>query len=398
MTAIEPDVRARVAAHLEAIARAAPRRPPGSAPNRAATAYVEQKLRAAGIDVDALPLRATFWTPGPAWLSLPDRSTNRIESPPFCPSARATGPALVVSSTAELAALPEAPNAEIAIVVLRDELVAEPFFPKAFPFVSLPEQVEIIATLERRRPAAVLAVVSDERVAEPIFEDPDLAFPYATVPMSIAGSIRDGDELRLVVEGSLDEGHGVNISGGQISGPRTVICAHIDSKVTTPGYLDNGGGVAALLAIAEAGLDALDPVELVFFNGEDHYAAPGEQAWLAARDLGEVRLVVNIDGAGLRGHRAAVSTIGATPELEARVARLIAAFPGLESGPPWYESDHAVFAMQGIPAVAITSAGSFDDLKRLAHDPADAIDRLDPGVLADVVRFVRALLAPDPGR
>jgi hypothetical protein len=61
-------------------------------------------------------------------------------------------------------------------------------------------------------------------------------------------------------------------------------------------------------------------------------------------------------------------------------------------GPPWFESDHAMFAMRGIPAIAITSGAPFDLLKARSHaddSPAD----VDVGVLTSVASFIRAVLA-----
>jgi aminopeptidase YwaD len=53
-------------------------------------------------------------------------------------------------------------------------------------------------------------------------------------------------------------------------------------------------------------------VELVAFNGEDHWAAPGEVAWLKHRGgrLGDVRLAVNIDGIGFPDGAVHYSTSG----------------------------------------------------------------------------------------
>ena len=106
-----------------------------------------------------------------------------------------------------------------AVIVLRAQLADEPYFPKAFPFASFAEQVEVIEALERRRPAAVLAVVPDGRASDPIFEDPDLAFPYATIPASIAEPLLPGSRIRLRVEAALAEGDAVNVSVGSTLGP-----------------------------------------------------------------------------------------------------------------------------------------------------------------------------------
>jgi hypothetical protein len=51
-----------------------------------------------------------------------------------------------------------------------------------------------------------------------------------------------------------------------------------------------------------------------------------------------------------------------------------------------------VFAMRGIPAVAITSGAPFDLLKRRSHGD-DSPQDLDVDVLSGVTSFVRALLA-----
>jgi aminopeptidase YwaD len=377
----------RVAVHLETIVRDAGHRPPGSPANRRATDRSIATLRTAGLSVTTLPFRTRWWTPGEAHLRVGD-TTIPLEPPPFGAPARAAGPVRVLATDDALAAAPAGPG---ELLVLTGSL-AEPLFPKAFPFVVIPEHQARIAALEARRPAAVLAVVEDD-ATEPVFEDPDLAFPYAMVPRSRASSLLEGVPAELVVEARLEDGEGVNVSAGPIAGPRAIVCAHIDSKVTTPGALDNGGGVAVLLALAESGLDGLGPVELVLFNGEDHYSAPGEQAWLAARGVDGVELVVNIDGAGLRGHPTAVSTLGADAPLEAAVAAALASVPSCSAGEPWFESDHAMFAMQGIPSIAITSGAPFDELKRRSHAPDDGIHVVDPVLLADVVRMIRAVLA-----
>lgn len=59
---------------------------------------------------------------------------------------------------------------------------------------------------------------------------------------------------------------------------RIVITAHIDTKIGTPGAIDNATGVTAVLLLAELlkDSDTRYPVELVLFNGEDYYAAPGQ--------------------------------------------------------------------------------------------------------------------------
>ncbi|HEX5589170.1 MAG TPA: hypothetical protein VFX65_02630, partial [Candidatus Limnocylindrales bacterium] len=103
---------------LEDLVRVAPRRPPGSAANRAATSYVTRTLRAAGMDPQELPFRSRAWTPGRAHLAI-DGTTHAIEPPPFCRTASVTGSAVLLGSTAELEGVGSAPG---RVIVLSGEL------------------------------------------------------------------------------------------------------------------------------------------------------------------------------------------------------------------------------------------------------------------------------------
>jgi aminopeptidase YwaD len=255
------------------------------------------------------------------------------------------------------------------------------------------EHRELIEALEALRPAAVIAA-SDRHASMPTFEDPELSFRSLTVPLDVAESLRSGEQIRIVFRGATLPGHGVTISaraGG--ASRRLVVSAHVDAKVTTPGAFDNAASVAAVLVLAETVTDDLGPVEFVFFNGEDHYDACGEVAWLAATDLTEVVGNVNLDGAGVAGRRTGITCLMCPPRAEDQVRDAIGR-SGWTFMPPWFESDHAIFAMRGIPAVAITSEDVHDLLLSVAHTPADTLDLVDMDTLAEIVDVLRDLL-PD---
>jgi aminopeptidase YwaD len=235
----------------------------------------------------ALPFSCKLWEPGAGELQLAGERIP-VRPNPYSPTCDVTGPVVVLRSVDELRGHRGADE----VLVVTGALAADRFFPKRFPFASFPEQLEVIGLLEACAPAAVVAVAPDEG-SEPLFEDADLAFPSATVPQSLLGQLTVAQAASLRLGGVVCDADGVNVSGRTSGrGQRVLLSAHVDTKVTTPGAFDNAGGVAALLALAETGITDLGAIELVFFNGEDHYAAPGEQAWLAAYDLDEVGLVV----------------------------------------------------------------------------------------------------------
>lgn len=381
--------------HLEILVERIGPRPPGSPANHRANDYLVDTLRGAGLDVTAVPFTTTWWRPGAARLEIAGESVA-LDPPPFSRPCDVSGP---VRRFADRPALARAEDLSGSVLVLHGQLTTEPIFPKAFPFLELPEQRAFVDDLERLRPAAVVAVV--ERAGPyAFFEDPDLAFPYAIVGPDLGRSLGEGSVVRLSVGGELLEGPGVNVAartpGSRGARRRIVVSAHVDSKVTTPGAFDNAGGVATLLALAGSRRIHDRPVELVFFNGEDHYSAPGEQAWLASTDLEKVAGTVNLDGAGVTGRDTAVAALACPPELEARARRLVTGRSGWTMAEAWYESDHAIFAMRGIPSLAITTAGVHDLLADLAHTERDTRDVVDPAVLAGAGEFLVDWLEAEP--
>ena len=62
------------------------------------------------------------------------------------------------------------------------------------------------------------------------------------------------------------------------------ICAHIDSKMGTPGALDNASGTTVLLLLAELLADYRGSlgVDIAAINGEDYYSVTGEIVYLSS--------------------------------------------------------------------------------------------------------------------
>ena len=174
-----------------------------------------------------------------------------------------------------------------------------------------------------------------------------------------------------------------------------IVTAHLDAKRGAPGAVDNAAGVVTLLLLAEllVGHDGEPAVELVAFNGEDYYAAPGERLYLQENaDLSLIDLVVNIDGAGYREGGAHFSLYECPDELTER-ARAVLERHGLEEGPQWYQGDHTMFVMAGRPAIAITSAEAAVLAAQFIHTPADAPEIVDPAKLAQIATALAGLLS-----
>lgn len=385
------DVRDRLQHHLRVLVDEVGPRPAGSPANGRATDHVRRVLTAAGLRVRALPFHTAWWDPSPSRLHLPDGEVVELLANPFSPPGTVEGPVVHLEDHAALAAH-VGPAGGGEVLVLGLPLGGEPIMPATFPFLQVPEQRQLVATLEALHPAAVVAV-SPIAATTPTFEDPTLSFPSVTVEPSMAQRLEPGTSLRIEVGGRTLAGRGVTVVGRTTpSGPRLVVSAHVDSKVTTPGAFDNAASLAAVLTLVEVAGPDLGPVEVVAFNGEDHHDSAGEVAWLDATDLDEVTGVINVDGAGVAGRRTGVTCLACPAELEEHVLGWARHRPGWTAMAPWFESDHAIFAMRGIPAVAITSEDVHDLLATVAHTPADTLDVLDLDVLVDLVAGLRELV------
>jgi aminopeptidase YwaD len=196
-------------------------------------------------------------------------------------------------------------------------------------------------------------------------------------------------------------GHARNVVARRVAAePRVLVTAHLDTKPGTPGALDNAAGVVVLLQLARL-LHARASVELVAFNGEDYFNAAGEVDYLrrsesAGRSLADFDLVVNIDAAGSAGDDVAWSAYNIEgPDLH-RVRRDLRR-SGIVPGPQWWQSDHAIFAMRGCPAVAFTSAHLTEVLATVVHTEADVPEKVDAASLEMLARAIADLLRAWPG-
>lgn len=391
--------------HVDALCAMAPDRSPGSPGNRAAAGYVADTLRGFGLEVEVLAFETIGWRTTGARLSVGGRGV-RTHAGPYSPSLDTDAPLVAVSTAEGLTTA----SAEGAILLVHGPLAAEQLTPRHYPWYDSPEHVRILDDIERLGPVAVVAATGRCAMAGglapfPLVEDADFLLPSAYVSEAAgAGLLRQlGATASLTIRSQRFAAGGEQpVARLPGSGPgRVLVTGHLDAKPGTPGALDNAAGTAVVLAVAEllAGDRPRPTIEFVAFNGEDHYASPGEVAYLQAHpEVSDITLVVNIDAAGSRGGPSAVSAYGLPPAVADTVARIVSAHRAVAPGAQWWASDHAIFAMRGVPALAITSP-DFEHLSReITHTPGDSPDLVDEVVLADTALFiadvVRAVARP----
>ena len=178
-----------------------------------------------------------------------------------------------------------------------------------------------------------------------------------------------------------------------------VLSAHVDGHDLAESAMDNGSGLASVLAVARA----LSPevaafrrgLRVMFFSVEE-WALTGSAQYIQALSEAErarIALNVNLDSVGGSPHLAALSSgyAGVEPFLlkvaEANGQSLRTVRPLMTN------SDHANFAAGGIPAIRLVAG--FDDPMahlRVVLTPADTRDKVAQSELRQATLLTAALV------
>jgi aminopeptidase YwaD len=372
----------------------------GTQGNRDANEFLAEKFASFGFKIERQPFDCIDWTQGAANLSI-NGEQFEVQVGAFTLGCQAQAPLVVVSTVEEL----ESVDVQNKILLLRGEITREQLMPKNFPFYNPDEHKRIVALLETKKPLAVLTATGRNPETAgavypfPMIEDGDFDIPSAFMTEEEGARLAShADEMAaLVIEAERRPSSGFNLVARK--GPserRVVVSAHIDAKDNTPGALDNAASVVVLLLLAEL-LQYYEGelgIELVPFNGEDHYSAAGEKAYLKANEgkLSKVLLNINMDALGSHKGNTVFSFYEFPDELKSAIQKIFAAQAGFAEGEPWFQSDHMVFVMNGVPALAITSENFFEILTEIAHTPKDSTERVDCEKLVKTAIAVRDVL------
>jgi aminopeptidase YwaD len=394
----------RAGEHLRVLSLDLPSRAVGTPGNQAAVDYVARAIRALGWQVETPAFDCLAWTAQGAWLTVGGQSFA-VQPGPYSPAARVAGPLRVVDTVKALEDLGGSATGQV--LLLRGPLAAEPLMPRNFPFYQPDEHQRIYRALDASgAPAVVTAAARHPAMAGalypyPLIEDGDFDRPSAYLSAEageqLAALAGQPAVLEVRAERIAAQGRNVVARRGGPGPAQVVVMAHIDAKTTTPGALDNASGVVVLLLLAEmlaAGPGGGPRVELVAMNGEDHYAAPGEQLYLRHNPDGfaQMALGINLDGLGYREGRTAYSLYNCPPALEAAIHSAFAPFPGLTPGDPWYQGDHMLWVPASRPALALTSDLAPELMREIIHTAADVPDLVAPEKLAEAAEALAGLI------
>ncbi|SET40779.1 Peptidase family M28 [Natronincola peptidivorans] len=374
----------------------------GSSGNNQAVDYFYIIMKSLGYDLKKDGFDCIDWECGKVYLRTGEEQYEAFASP-FSLPCDINAELVVVSTLEELRTV----DAHEKILLIHKELTQEQIMPKNFIFYNPEEHKQMISLLEEKNPKAIICVTGCVKSVSvclhpfPIFEDGDFDIP------SVYMKDIDGEKLiklnglkvELTIESKRNPAKGYNVVArkkGEGKG-RVVLCAHIDTKKNTPGALDNATGVAVLMALAEQLRDykASNDIEFVAFNGEDYYSVPGQMLYLKQNngDFQDIKMVINIDGAGHKDSKTAVSFYNLRDDQKKEAMISLDKYKTLVKGEKWYEGDHSMFLQKGVPCIAVTSSNVRDVVMNITHTPKDTMNNVNIELLCDLVKALKDIIS-----
>lgn len=186
-------------------------------------------------------------------------------------------------------------------------------------------------------------------------------------------------QLRLAVEATTEPAESQNVHGtiGPDTNEEILLTAHYDAHDIAEGALDNGCGIATVVAAARV-LVASDPQVRVrvVATGSEEVGLLGAEHLADSVNLGDIHAVVNVDGAGrYRDLQALVHSSETLAELAADI-QTETHHPVTVEREPHPFSDQWPFVRQGVPALQLHS-DSEERGRGWGHTTADTRDKVD---------------------
>lgn len=375
----------KIKSHLVVLCSGIGERRVGSAGNREATAYIQKVLEESGWQTEETELSVIDWKTKGATLTS-DGQSFEVFSSHYSLGCSVQGELIAINSIDKL----KKADIKDKLVLLYGEIASQQIAPKNFPFWNPEEHQSLISLLEQGNPKALICATERNSATAggvypfPLFEDGDFNIPSVYMKDTEGEKLLNytGQRAELISRAERLPEIAFNVIGrrNKLSKDRIVITAHVDTKIGTPGAIDNGTGVAVMLLLAELLKDYAGkyPVELVFFNGEDYYAAPGQIKYLKqyAAHFNDILLNINIDGAGYKEGLSCFSPFELPDNILDALHEVIWDSPEIVEGLPWYQGDHSLFLQNGCPAIAVSSQWFIENMEcqEVTHTPKDNLD------------------------
>jgi len=361
----------------------------GSKSNQQAASYIKENLK--DVEIEEQTFDCFDWYPNDLIFKVDD-TEYEAQISPYSPAVELKAELVTASNIEQLEKL----EGKDKVVLLSGELVKEQLVPKNFPFYQVEEHQTIIKLLEEKGFKAVItATGKDQSTAGglypfPLIEDGDFLIPSIYIKDMTGEEIKKqvGKDVYLKIDATKVDSKGKNVIAkvGKKNKDKIVLFAHFDSKVDSPGAIDNATGVTTLLLLIELLKDKnLDKqVEVALLNGEDYYSNPGQRVYFIDNKsrLENIYLGINIDGMGYKKGNTAFSVYTTDKNINNLSDKIFKNKYSMMKGEPWYQGEHAILVQRNIPALAFTS-NLLEEILDKVHTEEDNLDIIDKRKVLD---------------
>jgi aminopeptidase YwaD len=364
-------------------------RPGGSPANRAAAEYIRHQFELSNLEVEMQNFDCPQWEELSVRLSY-EAGELEAAANAYSPPCQVSGQIVPISTVAEL----EKADLEGRIGLLYGDLTREPLSAKSW-FLKSERDERVITLLEVKKPAALLTLQVGQAVMNRAIEDWEFTIPSASISPQAARLLLSQPEaaVSLSIDSRRSPGSTCNVVARKPGRrpEKIVLCAHYDTKIDTPGAMDNAAGAAALLALASrfSKKELIYGLEWISFANEE-YLPIGDDEYLrqGGSDLNSIIAAINFDGIGHILASSSIAIFSASEAFSQRAAKLTQNYPGVVWVEPWPQSNHSTFAWRGVPSLAFSSHGSILHF----HDRDDRPEWISKQKLEEVIELTADLL------
>jgi aminopeptidase YwaD len=387
--------------YLETLCARISNRSVGAPGNKLATRFFREVMEENGLAVESQPFDCIDFRSGEIHLQAGGQEFESHISP-YSLGCDVTAELISASTIKELEEL----EARGKLLLLHGPIAKEQLMPKNFVFYNPEDHQKIYKLLEEKNPAAIISATHKNPDAVgavypyPMIEDGDFDIPnaYTTekIGETLLGMVNREFTLFMDAERVPSTGENIIAQFGDPSHQKTILCAHIDARYSTPGALDNASGTVILMLLSHLLKDFQGNtyIEIVALNGEEYFNTPGQIKYLQSisESSGKVLLAVNLDDIGYKNDRTAYSLYGVPEYLTSIIHNAFRGHEILFEGPPWYQGDHGVFISKEIPAMALTEESFASVMAEFTHTEKDIPAIVNPETLVETATALYDLL------
>ncbi len=135
-------------------------------------------------------------------------------------------------------------------------------------------------------------------------------------------------------------------------------------------------------------------IEIIAFNGEDHYSLGGQMDYLHrySDTFEKIFVAINIDDVGYSKGNTAYSFYGCPVEIQQKANIAFGKYEGIHEGEQWYQGDHMIFAQSQKPTIAITSDKIAELMATITHSPKDTPEIINCDKLVELACALEGLV------